>query len=1020
MTEFTYREGPREGPFYSVKGMVDYFSVGTASPKGSGPEFGLSKSKLRDQDKSSLKKVEANESETRDDCTKRVMFHPAIVSGESGEDLHFDETKVYTPNHRQDSNDDEQRDERSILSKKHSVTTPNQNLNMTENDVYTGMSWRCRADLLRDNHSAETNDSRRGRTTKNGQVKKIKKTKTIFAPAVPPPRNYLPVIQEDQTNFEATKQKGGPLSPKIFSVSKIRQARSGPVPKSDDFFSELKQWHKDYSLRQVGKPSEISIITASKAENDMKEDEDKKAEVKREIKKAAVEAKKALAKVNKDLSKKKKEEKVMKKKAEKEAQKIVKENEANESQESANEVGSGKKKKKFWKIPKIPGRKNKSKSKNQSTNQSTNSMSSTNSVEASTNSSLPSIPQKYPSLGLSKKPTKVPMKEPAFNDTLDKFLQLQLEMREEKELSVSDKKSRSSMSSDGTSTNASTNAIHQRAITNTVVVETVYSSEEETSVENSTVSKPKIEPEEVKADDQNESAPELEQSESWLEKAAGFFKQEEKEEPLSVVTKFDEDKDSIKGRDPTPTNEVNEAEKEEEIEGEEKEQPSNFETAVDSKEMDPTDPWIENIAGFFKKDKLSGPPVNVVEVDQFDVDKYEAFVETKMADKDDCINSEKNIVDKSEAKSIENEKQDGKSVRFTESTNGVSLDEDEAHVAGGFMQSHCPCVTGQQQSNHIIESDQKGSSWLGLGLGLASAYFMTNNETEAPKEEAETEEEIEKKQKGNEKDLSPTLASPDVEEPMNPSQSGTFDGSVPSFCESNKSNTFETNPEGTFNDSPIRNAGTSMSSTFEENVITKEDSFNNSLLTNEEGTKVTKIEADEGSKSSKIEPSGSKMDKSLDLEANRSSQIIAAEDGQTESRPCADSLPNRCIATESLSCADSKHKDDPSEDESKNHCVSKSQSKTSEALSRKSNQGAKPTDMVILRKKSKKSNVEKDTENCGLQTNTKIRNASISKKTAKKTVAKGQKKMGATLFGRLEPSPDTKKRKKKGKAQTLF
>ena len=54
------------------------------------------------------------------------------------------------------------------------------------------------------------------------------------------------------------------VSPRKFSVNQIAQARTGPPPKSDDFFSELKQWHNDFALRNVEKPSEIKVTTAVK------------------------------------------------------------------------------------------------------------------------------------------------------------------------------------------------------------------------------------------------------------------------------------------------------------------------------------------------------------------------------------------------------------------------------------------------------------------------------------------------------------------------------------------------------------------------------------------------------------------------------------------------------------------------------------------------------------------------------------------------------------------------------------
>jgi hypothetical protein len=1101
MSEISYLERREENdPFHSVKGVVDYFSNSVTSPFAStqGPE-----KKLVETAKNENRRISMMEVDARDDTTKRVVFHPSIVSSYSGEDLAFDPTRVYTYTYipaKSDSqgNDGEQRD--GILSKK--ISAPKQNSNLPANQVYTGMSRRCRADLLKDDDSEANGDSRVNRIMKTHRKKQL--TKTNSAPTRPfstrsKNQSFLKELKEkvndDKDDDKDIQQRSkftsrwqnesqaaaakvleletegfvsgsapmktqNRLSPKKYSVSKISKARSGPVPKSEDFFSELKQWHKDYGLRQVDKPREITVTTTkrdmvSSVENDGKESKGNPKQPNEQKKKKFWQRKTQKPEhPTVDVRKRDDEEakKTDKKKTEMKKEIIKASADVNKA-ETKQKKESSKKKKNFWNIS------TKSKRKQKDTDTT-----SSKSAEGESDGSQKSVPLELqksvpmnPTLGITQNPTKVLMKGPeeTFVDTLSKFLELQSEMREEADLTESDVSAEKCFPSD------SKEEATKETTRSFVLVETVHSTEGESSTDETP--EPKVEPnaettpdeslkEESAADEETltpksggeEMFSELMQTDSWLEKASGFFRKDDKANEESTdaeVTEQDQSTEPIKAA--IEGDEQEEGEKEEETLVME-EKPKQTEATEGLKEKDA---WFGNITGFFKKDETIDPPVMVVEVDKYAMDKYEAVAEAEEAEKDKVTGKEtvdtykiKPMLDIETADSEQEEILPIGTSTYETSTSTYDelMDEEQ-----DFPVPDCPCMKGKQQpdakSNNkeeveiqtetATESQHKELTW----LEMASGFFTTNTQTEVPIEEESSQipTSLEGVQPGTPRasnrgffstgddngsasanETEKDSRSPDRAEPM-ADQSDTFEGTL-------KTGMFDdsllSSQEDTLDDSTKEEVA--QSGTFDDTVITKEDniksnSFNDCLLTSDEGTKLTKFE-----------PTGPRMVSLLDLPAN-----------QSESQPCVDSTTPKQgnTATESPPCSDSSSKNDPpsSITDSKSLCVSEPpaaelvschDSKSNNDDSTASN---KKPDMIVLRKKGKESaekvknsDAKKYTENKMTQDKGK---KSTAAKNQKKKAENGKKKemvVGATLFGRLEPVKKPKKHKKK--APTLF
>lgn len=990
MTEINYLERPNEkDTFNSVMGMVDYLSTSANSPfvssSGHSQKKFVATAKTRDQHQVSNK-----QDETRDDCSKRVMFHPdCIVGVDSGEDLNFDPTKVYNA---KESNDNEQRD-RGILTNSNSVIPSEKNSNLTANQVYVGMSRRC-SHILQDDES-NTSKARRGRATQPKKESFLQELK-IKVPLDNDGQAENKFANRWKTNSQSEQVKkvlddeierftsgSGEtkrlMSPKKFSVSKINKARNAPVPKSDDFFSELKRWHKDYALRQVERPQEISIITkqgmvvsngndnsidpkksefATKKElkEAKKKEEEKKAETKRELKKAAAEAKDVLAK-----------QKKKKKQMKKDAKRMEKRNKVDGSVSSKNDdrsnnemslASSEKEKKKFWKLPIKSKRK-----------QKTDGSACSNSTADESSKSPKVASLNYTSLGMEKSPRKVPMRDPEekFHETLDKFLKLQIEMREDEGSAESEAKKSNELA---------------------LVAETVDSTEEkESNIVDVTKGEYDIERKEQSAPtstDENNSSTKTddievvgvqksnpkEQKGSWLGKASGLFKKDRNNNPSTAVTVLNETQESSQLQGQTNGTE---------------ELLDKTTPCQESKEK-PTenDAWLGQITGLFKKDDNAIPPVSVVKVDKFDVDKYESVAESEP--KSDGSNeqvaqtegqhlgqenitktesdvkleetvqamAEKNrekpnsrlvpnfVVNSYQSEGVVRPVLTAAAKKSQQEEENTALTEEEEE---GFLQTNCPCMPHQQQElstestkndkeeqdqpETVAESSKKELSW----FEMATDFFAT---VTTPKQE-ELNATVENKEEGIEENAAEnpsTTESTHLNTPKvsNNRQAAFFseDDDAPKESEKGyssfgalmmpepaKSETFDDShsslepdrtQSGTFDDSLL----TSQEGTFDDSLLTKEEvksgSFDDSLITLEEGTKLTRIEPAQPMETSRL-------DGLLDVEASKSASfsLTADKDGQQkkepeyvetiESRSCADSQPKEG-AVESNLCVD--------------------------------------------------------------------------------------------------------------------
>eukprot|EP00531_Pseudo-nitzschia_arenysensis_P001010 CAMPEP_0116148860 /NCGR_PEP_ID=MMETSP0329-20121206/18607_1 /TAXON_ID=697910 /ORGANISM="Pseudo-nitzschia arenysensis, Strain B593" /LENGTH=905 /DNA_ID=CAMNT_0003645071 /DNA_START=47 /DNA_END=2764 /DNA_ORIENTATION=+ len=705
-------------------------------------ENGPLRSNLTDSGKNSVA-AENHENtvddDARDDGGKRVVFHPNILSASSGDDLSFDPTRVFSSNHRQEpsrmTGDGEQRDDRGILSNAKSANASEEDLNRSANEVYTGMSRRCRADLLKGEELGSPRmkgmkieakpAAHIAATSKSNSFLDELKVRIPTTGASKQPGNITSRWLKEQQEAEELPAAPSPnvLSPRKFSVAKINQARSGPPPKSDDFFSELKQWHSSFALRNVEAPSEITVtgpVTATSSKSE--QEEEKEAIVMKETDKAAADAKKALAKVEKEYTKKKKEEKVMIKKMEKEAKKTNK-----------------KEKKKFWKLPMRSKRKQK-----------------TEDVIAEEEPKAEESPEPEESnLGLAETSTQVPLKEPAFDDHLTNFLKLQSEIVKERKSAdeVDDEK--------------------PNELSKEMLVETVTSAEEDTSICSEVETKdlkldpegeePKDEPAEERAEEavqeeqvedkavEEEPATEepiesekttsvdpdklvtfseLLQTESWLEQASSFLKDKfNATEEIQKPTPFPEPLDlgdsemdtSLEGSDlstnvtdslieslndslqedespvPEPTSEEL---KDDEKEDEDEEKPIEIKTEESG--------ILGKLSGFFKKDETVDPPMLVVEVDKYEMDKYEAIAATG--------EEETYATQEESAPSIKIDEREENDHKHLYS----SFDNELREEVDYFFQSQCSCFGGQQgKSRKMKKVEEKEPSW----MELATEFF---------------------------------------------------------------------------------------------------------------------------------------------------------------------------------------------------------------------------------------------------------------------------------------------------------
>ena len=1109
MTEITYLERPKEKDvFHSVTGIVDYLSNSANSPfvSTSDPRKKLLETaKTRDQQQVSYDHVE-----TRDECPKRVKFHPECILGaDSGEDLAFDPTKVYN------ANDDEQRD-KAILTDAKSANSSQPNSSLTANQVYTARGMK--------NNQKQTGTHTSTESKKQSLLKELKANVTSddsqsSSKVASRSKNKSQVEQvakvlEVETEGLTSGGTKSLMSPKKFSVSRINKARTGPVPKSDDFFSELKQWHKEYALREVEKPQEISIITtqeftASSTGNENMQDgndhastikeakkmkQEKKAEMKREIKKAAADAKDVLANQKKTKKQMKKEAKRIEKRNKK-AKSNAPVNKSTNDDGSTNKKSTGlpekKEKKKFWKL----STKSKRKQKREGSV-------SSNSTGDSSKSQV--APLNYGTLGFTENPKKVAIKDPkeSFNDTLDKFLKLQLEMHEDE---------------------GSVEPNAKKSLEAGVLVETVNSTEEKEQKQ--IAEAPDVAVEEAQKEGTKDGA------EEFLEKA-------------------------------TPSQESKEKPKESEA-------------------------WKKKIGGLFQKEDKATPPVSVVKVDKFDIDKYESVAESEpkmdcaeiqagLANMVDCTkpavqvdteeespeegNNTKAVPDTEleepvpDVKIAENDRekpksklvpnfvvnhQTGEIVKSVDTTATEEVEQEETiatieNKVENFLQSHCPCMASKQQAlstelvnntkeeenktETALESQEKELSWFEMATGFFAITATPKSEESNKAAEKNTEDNEEnpietpptpettplqtpKASNNKERAFFSTESDPPTEteqaadssavaEPE-PTQSGTFD-------ESRSSHQHEATRSSTFDDSLISNQEDTIEDSLLSKGVAKSGSFDDSLITLEEGTKVTKIEpaepTDRPRQESLLDLAASNSEESVSLTADEDRpQKKMHQDETTESRSCADSQP-RDSAAESHLCVDSTNQsnkpDPPStivDDQSRSLTASVKHSYTVDLGSRVDSEGkskaskssgnekkkkkriSKPTDIVFFKKNKKKvpktddedatvraviaskfssgstifDFLPEDSENHGYRGNRRsamssaalpplVRKAHVetadrvekeprkwvvNKQPSKKKVDRG----GATLFGKLEPQSDEKKKKKKAKrTQTLF
>eukprot|EP00536_Pseudo-nitzschia_multiseries_P014288 jgi/Psemu1/69040/estExt_Genemark1.C_6830010 len=260
MTKITYLERSRENdPFHSAFGVAEYLSKSMKS------HFVPS-----EENRNQAIELEETPVDERDDCIAELL------SKNSSGDLAFNPKLVYNLNHSEAhsrSNDEEERDAPIGKTHEDSGTAPS---NTAPKVVYTGMSKRLQ-DLLQEDdddedvgqnnssgiYSKKEQNSGRDPPPSSFTPSKAMHSNNSFSGSTPTnrwqkcnPSAELATIFECQPRVLSSTEK---RSPTKYSVSKIHQATSGPVPKADDFFDELKKWHKNYALRDVEKPRQITI-----------------------------------------------------------------------------------------------------------------------------------------------------------------------------------------------------------------------------------------------------------------------------------------------------------------------------------------------------------------------------------------------------------------------------------------------------------------------------------------------------------------------------------------------------------------------------------------------------------------------------------------------------------------------------------------------------------------------------------------------------------------------------------------
>mmetsp|Transcript_3984 Transcript_3984/g.9491 ORF Transcript_3984/g.9491 Transcript_3984/m.9491 type:complete len:887 (-) Transcript_3984:211-2871(-) len=782
-------------------------------------------------------KISSVENDTRDDGNKRVVFHPSIVSPVSGEDLSFDPTRVFTSNHRREpsrmSGEGEERNDRGILK---SPKASEEDSGRLANEVYTGMSRRCTKDLFR----LDEEEPREGSPRKKGS------TKFNFERKAAPPvsaraksysakdTSFLDELKDSLSSNGTNKQPGNvtsrwlkekqeeedtpavraknAISPRKFSVAKINQARSGAPPKADDFFSELKQWHTAFALRDVEAPSEIRVTAPVTTSEEKKLEEKKEAIAIKETEKAAAEAKKALAKVEKEFAKKKKEEKAMMKKMEKES----------------------KKKKKFWKLPMLSKRKQKDEDL----------------IE-------PSMSEVEDSPETEESPeaeSSTPTNEPVSGDHLTNLLKQIVE--EQKPADESDEKPTPS------------EPTKDAALVETVVsedsnicseVETQDSKlepdgeertfkqdpaeEEPVEKENESVKEPSVEP------DTPLLFEELLQTESWLDQVP-FLKDRfatvtQNDESTAIdlenVSETDSEMDTTLEGSDLSTEEGNSAEEplatqvtenttSEDLNKEKDEDEEKLREVAAPEES--SEGILGKLFGFGKKDER---PMLVVEVDRYEMDKYEAVEATGTEEnsspeekysQDDSVLSLKNV-----------QSEDDKRLYS-------SFDNELRDEVNYFLQSQCACFGGKpvktRKVKKIIVDNEP--SW----FELAADFFTpkkqepTFNFDESVTVGSSVGEKTEKTEKAG-----------------NHAQKQTKD--VPKTPEQQENFPSEANPavEAQIIESPIKTAAITADDTFDvvdldivkaASTLTKEEikmieSYEDNIMTLEDGTKVIKMAA---------------------------------------------------------------------------------------------------------------------------------------------------------------------------------
>mmetsp|Transcript_11846 Transcript_11846/g.24462 ORF Transcript_11846/g.24462 Transcript_11846/m.24462 type:complete len:894 (+) Transcript_11846:268-2949(+) len=784
-------------------------------------------------------KISSVEDDTREDGDKRVVFHPSIVSPESGEDLSFDLTRVFTSNHRQEpsrmSGEGEERDERGILK---SPKASEEDSSRPTNEVYTGMSRRCRKDLFR----LDEEEPREGSPRKKGS------TKFNFERKAAPPvsarattysakgTSFLDELKVSIPSNGANKQPGNvtsrwlkekqqkedtpavraknAISPRKFSVATINQARSGPPPKADDFFSELKQWHTAFALRDVEAPSEIRVKAPVTTTEEKKSEEKKEAIAIKETEKAAAEAKKALAKVEKEFAKKKKEEKVMMKKMEKES----------------------KKKKKFWKLPMLSKRKQKDEA-----------LIEPSKSEAEESPEAENFPEAASS---------TPMNEPVSGDHLTNLLKMIVE--QQKPADESDEKPTPS------------GPTKDEALVETVVSEDsnicsevgTQDSKLEPDGEELTFKLEPAEEEPVERESESEEKPSLEteipllfeellETESWLDQVP-FLKErfatvaatdeltaldlEDSSETDSGMDTTLEGSDlstekSKSAEEPLPT-QVTETTTSEDL----KENKEKYEDEEKPREVAAPEESSEGILGklfgFGKKDER---PMLVVEVDRYEMDKYEAIEAT--GTEENC-SPEENYSQENLALSLNNVQSEDDQHLYS------SFDNELRDEVNYFLQSQCACVGGRPVKTRRVKKVivDNEPSWFEL-----AADFFT------PKKQEPTFNFDESVTVGS----SVGGKTEKTEKAGNHGQKQTED--APKTPEQEESFPSEANPavEAQIIESPVKTAAFTPDDTFDvvdldivkaASTLTKEEikmieSYEDNIMTLEDGTKVIKMAA---------------------------------------------------------------------------------------------------------------------------------------------------------------------------------